>query len=284
VTKRKTKTKTAAPVCKQFDTLADFLTATRAEPHDSWTHGATRSSRRTPSEFCGNVDFDGAHQLAASGWPDGLAKMQTSLALVQTGSNGTMPAWMPSIAGARPDVGRYLAGAPDCMLRRQQTASSRRPCLTVTINASFSGCVESAHIMNYGAAICGAIDELESAGYSVALAVGAITRHSESRSETGALVTLKAHGDPLDIDRAAYCIAHPSFLRTLFFAYWEAVTDYNDLGSGYGRTAEMPDAMRGDLYFPSANSLSECSTPAGAADHVRGIIAAQMPDLLREAA
>jgi hypothetical protein len=42
--------------------------------------------------------------------------------------------------------------------------------------------------------------------------------------------------------------------------------------------------MRGDLYFPAANSLTECSTPARAADHVRGIIAAQMPELLDQQA
>jgi hypothetical protein len=194
-----------------------------------------------------------------------------------------MSAYIKSVAGAFPDVGRYIAGMPDCMNRKTISEAKRKPCMDIVVNAAYNGNVRAENILNYGAVLASLIDSLEQAGYSLSIRVGVAVRTQKSVTK-GYLVSIKEHGDHLDVGRMAYFVGHVSMLRRLGFSHIENHLYYNkDVGKGHGSAAEMPDDCRGNLYF-GQDELYACRDMQGAMEYVQKKVKAQMPELLQEAA
>lgn len=196
---------------------------------------------------------------------------------------GTGLKWQKAIAGSHPDVARFIAGMPDNMNKRIVSDCMRKPCYDIVVNASYSCDITTKQIMNYGAAIANAIDTLEGLGYSISLKLAHAARNDDKA--WGECIVMKSHGEALDLDRMAFYVAHPSFLRRLVFSHNEAFNTQATISYGYGSPCGLPEEhMLGDtiMYFPHQRSLDDCDTLTGALDHVFHLIKSQHPDLIED--
>ena len=75
---------------------------------------------------------------------------------------------------------------------------------------------------------------------------------------------IKKAGVPMDIDRCAYTLVHPSLLRRIEVSEHlsKSLTVLQRLlASGYGSSSELPIHMRiGKIYFPDGNSFQARTT------------------------
>ena len=97
------------------------------------------------------------------------------------------------------------------------------------------------------------IDKLEDAGMSCAITLCEYTDASQGKGKFLIEFPIKKAGQPLDIDRCAYAMVHPSMLRKICFALTETEPKAEGGWSGgYGRPIELPYHMRhGCVYFPN---------------------------------
>lgn len=272
---------TAETKILHFETVSEFLDrALNAKPKEGFTSD-NRSSIKSPKSFAGTDTVQEAADLARYGWPEGLGDMTSRIGMSL--STGRAKYRINDVSGDIPNIGRFLAGQPDSMTRRVIDMSMRRPIIDVTFASSFSAAVQGYKIMNYGAAVAMAIDELESAGFSVNLNICTLTT---SGNLTGYTMCLKKAGEALELDKLVFFLAHPSYLRRLGFSIWETQLSKEALGSGYGMVADLKERPEGGIYFPKCNSGEEmdrtCHHMDGATKYVRKIIKQQRPDLFAD--
>lgn len=240
-----------------FSSYADFLDRAADEKAVRYMEDS-RSLRN--SEWKGPTTFCGAMYLARDGWPEGLALIERHKANFDRilGERVRRPVLAHDVAGFAPDVGAFLAGEPESMFSREtvETVGIGR-ILRIVVNRSVSCGISSERIMERGAFICAAVDALESAGYSCELSCVATCSESGGHCETEhdfiVSIPVKSAGEPLELDRAAFALAHTAFFRRLVFSVMETDAPFMARNShNYGYPAEAPEDMRGDLYFGRA--------------------------------
>lgn len=273
---------------QSFETVQEFIDYLRTAPCDiSWQGNSSYGSPYRSSHDNNRGDWNGtrtikdAYRMAEHGWPEGLAKLTDKMGLGL--STGRSRYRVYDVAGDFPSVGRAIAGMPDSMTRRVIASGTRKPVVELVFNGSFASSCDPDSIMNYGAAIATAIDELEDAGFSVGLQITATTNIGE-RSDPkiiAPIINLKKPGEPMELDRLVFFTANPAFLRRLVFAHWETMATKSQLGSAYGYICDLPDVPEETIYFgkQGANFNDNCRTPESARAYVKSIIKAKRPDL-----
>jgi probable phage protein len=99
--------------------------------------------------------------------------------------------------------------------------------------------------MQRGGALYAAIEALRTEGYSLGLTMVDSTKNNYFSHYTEYQIPVVQPGEYLDIDTAAFCLAHPAFLRRGVFALNEH--ESNDIrhamgymvGGGYGEPTRM---------------------------------------------
>lgn len=174
--------------------------------------------------------------LAETGAPDLVdrsdAMMQKIEALTGIETSGRRS--MPAVTGGAPCVPAYLSGSPVAMRQRRSFRDASNP-IAIIVNAGASGAVSTGTIERRGAAVL-ALTRLLSAARPVSLYV--MSGHTDNGKH--ALTIVRIETEPLDISRAAFCMAHPAFLRRLMFSRNGQVVGCHSvfpslLGSAVGR-------------------------------------------------
>lgn len=250
-----------------------------AQPNDDERRGSRDHAAGADWDY--GAGWDGTVDLAGRGWPEGLENVDAIRARVSAivAREVTRPAWVFDVAGAVPDVGRYLAGEPENMLTPcEETAPARIVRLVVNFAASCN--ITAAAMYKRGAAALALVDAIESTGARVEIVV--CNAHCASGNKRAVIVTVKRAEDHADPDRLAFALAHPATLRRLWFAYAENTytpderAEYGVGNGSYGTPADMPDAERGDIYLPAALGWEEhFSTPESAAAWIMETLRAQ---------
>ncbi|WP_331300328.1 DUF7192 family protein [Methylobacterium oryzae] len=266
-----------------FETSGDFIRWLQDTPAAlGWGAGG----RNQESEAYGGGivgrgcdTLDEAYSLAETGWPEGLERMKDRVNVLR--ASGRSRVRIRDVAGDLPDVGAFLAGAPESMTRRVVAESTRRPVLDMIVNCQFQGSVPAESIMNFGAAIALVIDAMENVGVSVALSICSFTLNTgHGNGVFGAVIGMKQAGEPLELDRLVFYTAHPSFQRRLMFGVFERQVEAARFNWGYGGYAEMPDVPEGAIYISARSCSAACSTPEAALRYVKDIVNKARPDLL----
>ena len=117
-------------------------------------------------------------------------------------------------------------------------------------------------ITNWGVSILSYIDRLEDEGYSAEVVVSSCACGSEI---TGRLLDFslvaKESGEALDLDKLAFIIAHPSFIRRLYFAVIQSLKHVYKGGydiekvftaMGVNHPTDMATKDRGQSYSPDS--------------------------------
>ena len=189
-----------------------------------------------------NYAFKGAKtpqealKLAVHGWPEGAERINQLMVIAQD-MGARKHSTRYDVAGDTFDPFRHAAGLPDYMSYEGE-ASGKKKVVRLAVNLSASCAVPNAHLENYGAALLSLVDALESKGLSVEL-----TSYSRSKQQGQSVtvkVGLKRAGEPLDVERVAYALVHPSFYRTMIFCVFGMNPKYAFLGGGLGQ----PDSVK----------------------------------------
>ena len=239
-----------------FESLNDFADYVSTTPVAARWMGrdAGLSSADTSDddwEWHGGATLEDAVALARDGWPEGREEFAGRLmdAAAAKTSQGRSEMFELSVAGLRPDIGAYCAGAPECMLQVSAGADVTARVVYLTVGLSNSCTVQPAAVRNWGAAVCILIDSIEAQDQSVEL-TGAFSSFGGGRKSPGTKgytvntdVLLKAAGAPLDVDCVAFAMAHGGMHRRMQFRLIE--TDdvlYDGHGDAYG-TSRTPSTM-----------------------------------------
>lgn len=193
-------------------------------------------------------------KLAREGWAEGRAEVEAARAHFAqvVGSKARRTVLSHSVAGFSPDVGAFLQGEPENMFAREDIeVETVGKIVHLVVNGTASAAISSKEIIKRGALIVALVDALEASGFSVE---ATLTFHGKIGGvETEQFIPIKSAGEPVEIDRLAFCIAHPSCFRRLGFSCWEHDAAYmaKCYYSGYGRCAESNE--KGDIYVPSSD-------------------------------
>ncbi|MEC3975929.1 DUF7192 family protein [Amycolatopsis sp. H20-H5] len=201
----------------------EFIDVATAAP--SITDG---SSRATGTDWPG-ASWDEAVQLAIDGWPLALAEAEVTVAQLRDSaglSRGvTMlePTW--DVTGAEVDVGAYLSGIPECMVDAVPREVSRRgKVISFLVPSGYSNTVEHQSIINRGLALATLCTAIIDAGHSVEIWSGDTgwIHLPETKQRYRRVARVIEAGEPFDVGRLIFAVAHPAMLRRLWFGVWDA--------------------------------------------------------------
>jgi len=203
--------------------------------------------------------YAGAVDMARFGWIEGAQKTQAALKRLRPYT--PKPRLRNDVYGFRPNVPRYCAGAPDCMVRNApngREGSGRALTLAIPVNALAS--VSAVHMANFGTAVARYINQLEAENVRVEV-IGMIVSNVRGQRVAHSW-TLKRASQPLDLAVLSFSIGHPAMFRRLGFALRER--SHAPCDPGYGSTVP---ATAGDLINAPAgvvvlNGMAQASTVA----------------------
>lgn len=219
---------------EDFDAFARSLDNPR-----TWPEVRTSEKTNYRDDWFGTPNYPAAARLLRDGWTKGRAKLDKALA--------TAAAVRPSanhralgldVAGAYPDVPAYCAGSPAHMVTVSDQERATRPIVRFRVSVSASDGIAPDDITRRAAAILGWIDHLEQTGARCEIEANF---SSQMRGKiVGFRLLLKRADEPLEIDRAAFVLMHPSFLRRIIFRWCEHNAPRACETSSYGSVRDTP--------------------------------------------
>ena len=246
---------------RKYLTLEDFLAVIDGKEEE--LRKIKSEANNSGSSFSGTENIGEAINLARFGWKEGADRVRdiADELAVNLESHIIKQASFHDVEGADINIGRYLEGEPDCMVNYKKAERTGSPIISISVNCSISACTGKERIEARGAAISALIDLLETSGARVELWAGSLTEGKGSGYTYAQRVCIKQADDMLDIDRVAFCISHPSFLRRLSFAEKDLCSSvaqcikmgYRGNSGGYGHAVELVDPNM-DLHIKSDNN------------------------------
>jgi hypothetical protein len=228
-----------------------------------------RSSRRTRDLEWSSLGstFEETITLARSGWKDGTKRIKQELDILYAHVPSRRVKKELRYAPVGPgtmNMAKYISGHPKPyqVWKNTEIESNKGKAtgriIPITFNIVASGGISADEMFQKGSMVCALVDLIERSGRRVELILRAATGNENIlRVQT----TIKQAGDPLDIDRLAFALAHPGSLRRIIFSHLEQFskedrkkTGCDDGEHGYGKPHEwestdgiyIPMSMYGD--------------------------------------
>tara|TARA_R110000824_G_scaffold95438_1_gene229510 strand:- start:349 stop:1188 length:840 start_codon:yes stop_codon:yes gene_type:complete len=228
-------------------------------------------SRAAGTTWNGGGTFEEAVDLITYGWSEGAEKIVKGIRALEQGFSTRKNAY--SIAGGRPKISRVISGRPDCMVRRGKR-KGRKKVIRLGVNLSANYKVRARDIQNFGIGLLTVVNSLETQGFSVELTA---YEKSAKMGDTITIATrIKNAGDALDVDRAAFVLSHPAFLRRLMFAIIESKVEYDAFtkNGGYGSASSVTqgDVDADEYIIAGLTNRTNLNTPKDAARHMVGLV------------
>ena len=216
--------------------------------------------------------LDEARGLMRTGWAEGrerINELTRSLRERIERSHGVAqrPVLMAAPVGFMPNVPGAVANiVPASMLRWEGVDSDQARIVKLTINLSVSANVSTKTIENRGAAAAALVELLELTGTRVEVVVACgIANHpaKDKQGIKGALQTIiiKQADVPMDTDRLAFHVMHPSSFRRIMFRLLEnnpapGAQEAARTRLNYGWPEPIPsdDPQYGDIHIGELHS------------------------------
>lgn len=228
----------------------------------------------------GSADMAEACDMAINGWPKGAERVAAMRDKIAANIPTQKRIARYGVAGAIPDVPRYLAGNPQHM-RRVDTAKARtRPVITLISNMTCNFDVNARYLENRAAVVTAIVDAIESAGYAVNLLAFACGAYSGVSVQT--IVNLKESHDAVDIGRLAYGLGHPAMFRRLSWAVWAEDSFCQEIGEGLGSPQDVPNTDLASRHIYTIAGLIGDVSPFRDADTAATIGLQRLVNSLRE--
>lgn len=273
-----------------FESL-DALVKAGSEPaRPSWAKSelSSKGTGREREDWAGTRSFEHAATLALEGWAEGLQKMKLAVDAIAANAPSALvaPAFDLDVAGAYPIAALAAAGSPLCMVNPAPVADRARPVLRLATSTALPAQYMPSEIFNYGAGLVAVIDALEQSGFSVELS--SIRCNSALRDDKIKLTIrtlLKQAGQPLELERLAFCVAHASYNRRLHFAVVEARCDSKDWAGTYGFARKPEHGQDVDLdvcVLPGVTMFAHGSAELASPERCFEAMLPQLMALLRD--
>lgn len=244
---------------RHFESMDAFLNYCDAGDNcdaNAWSSGH-RSSDSGTEDFTGSKSYKAASLLARNGWPEGVQKINAAVNVQVEGIDSvTMIEDSFEVTGVVPIVPAYLGGEPECMYN--PVTEHVKPVLNVVVDLRCSGGIETANMVNRGAAILRLVSMIEDSGKRVAIHLCDVA--SNDGYWHSYFVQVKAAELDFNLHTLSYALVHSSMLRRHGFRVTEALprSEHSEcFESGYGMPRRMNDiegveAAIGtvDLYIP----------------------------------
>lgn len=266
----KTMAKKTEHVAKNFDSQEDFLNWLRDTPQ-KWTRlcNSYNSQAHRTKDFSGTHNYAEADKLARYGWKEGREKMDKALSeAARTISMQAPPTQWLDVGGSFPLVPAAVAGDPMNMINIGDNQRAQRPVIRFLVNLSTSAAVTTETMTTRGAAILSWIDALENADLRCELTLCSGSKDYDGNVFDLSIIVKRAQ-EPLDIDRIAYALVHPSMFRRQIFAAIERTPFQNSMEHTYGTPADI-EPETDQIYFKRMFSGNDhWNNPQTAAAYVK---------------
>jgi hypothetical protein len=196
-----------------FDSLEAFVAEAQKPTHPVYGDGAGR--RPGEKEFFGTSSFDETLKMAREGWPEGRKLFVNAMASAAP-VTARVADFTMDVAGAYPIAALAAAGDPAAMVDFNPDIDRVRPIIRLALNRCASAAYSAKELTNYGAAVASYVDAIEASGYRVEIDAAMVCLDGKSRPYYCGVIVKQAH-EPMEIDRMAFCLASPSYLRRLHF-------------------------------------------------------------------
>lgn len=237
--------------------------------------------------------WEGALAMAQdAGWPEGAANIK-SLAdkyIDSLSKSVYVKQYVYDVQGLSFDVGMLMQGEPEHWIRTEDTDEIDRKhgkLYSIMINTAASSSMNADVIMRRGAAAASIVSLLESVGMSTSLDV---TNQVIGQKATHTLridISLKKHGEPLDMDRLALIAVHPAGLRRIMFKIKETITTEEERKAiviyckpkSYGTPTDIPETELADVDIYSPALVRSRAHPFGSDSSTEEWIKSQLQKL-----
>lgn len=240
----------------RFETQADWLAHLRSM--DGLPNNAIggENPRTATNDTWRGGTYDKARTLAHDGWREGADKLSS---ITRAAANLSAPMLRPvssyDVAGAFPDVPRAVAGDPLNMVNIGDEQIATRPSVRLWVEMGVSCNVTPKQIENYGAALLSQVDAMESADIRCEINL-VWTCEARDGFDYQITIVAKTAEQPLDIERLAFLMLHPSQFRRLIFDVMSRDPNFRPVAktSSYGYCTRITaDSDRMGIVIPNAN-------------------------------
>ena len=233
----------------KFSSWGDYLAHVSQEP----TSDRKMSTDNTHS-FTETASYEEAMKMANEGWAsaEADARKLSNAIMRRVGSLVERDEELFDVEGQGIDIGLYNCGEPEHWVRYEQHFNEAPgPIVRIVFNGAASGGISTRSLVAKGAAVAGLIECIELSGKSVELWMAIVFSVGSETVEFR--VKVKEAGQPLDMGRVMFSLAHPSSLRRLGFRVLELSEHKDWVNVNYGFPADVAsDRDRGDLYIPKS--------------------------------
>jgi len=213
--------------------------------HHYWTHYLNWQelivAAQKPSQWGYAEDLSKTLELAKFGWAEGRKLFKTiteKLNPMESPLRNMKHNQSYDVAGSQPDIGAFLAGAPDHMINYGDQSISANPIVQLQINIDSPSMVPGSYMANHAVAVASLVDALETQGYQCEVRLANATFSQKG----GAALTMftcefKRAGEPMDPDLTVFALGHPDVLRHLLFSIYRSD---KDIGRRFGLSMGAP--------------------------------------------
>lgn len=239
-----------------YDDVPEMLKALDGKAEWGTSSSETGYYRERPWAL--GASWKDSTRMAVEGW-DGAAKVLNMASQVVDKVVTNIPRQVPELAvsGHFPDVGEFMAGAPECMIDLSEINDQSRQ-VKIVVNLCASGSVSASAMEARGLIALSCVDALETMGIRCEVIAANCISAGGSGDLSLTTLTVKRPQDAFNREQLAFFLVHPAAFRRLFFRALEimpgdlpAKFDCQNVGDGYGHVQELPKDFQGDIYTPS---------------------------------
>ncbi len=243
---------------------------------------SSQSSQKESSNSWYGCPFDEAINLAKRGWRDGAVKVRQAFAKLPAPTLSAGNAWRYDYYGEQIDMSRFSSGEDACFRTRNGNNRGRAKLVRILVPMAYPCSTASSSVINRGSAIISVVDALEMTRRTVEVVASFSSTSDGDREPTSGFhmnhcVVVKQAGQPFDIPRMAFFLAHTASLRRIGFALMETVKQAEDshAGSyGYGCDIHPDEQSHTSIALPELHG-GDWSSPEKARDTLATIIREQ---------
>lgn len=188
--------------------------------HTPQTWGIAVSRTANGQNWTFGLSYDDALTLALKGWPDGTDRLAKGVKAVPP-PRAFHHKRQHDVGGDFPDVGRFLSGMPDSMVRRGRQTGIK-PVVHLVANVAVASNITAYQFLTMGTAMALVVDQLEASGRRVELDVAFFHILNSQDSLEG--WKIKRADEHLDFGALAFALTHPASARRLAFGLRERTT------------------------------------------------------------
>lgn len=228
---------------EEFESAFELVRVNKSRPvTPQWEDDSLGKGEKINKSFHGVRSIGEAYDLLASGWTQGLDKMNAALNGVKTVDMPKRAAFRNDVVGFAPIVPLAMMNVPNSMLNTA-TKSVKSKVVKVLYSMGDSCGTSLEQFMERGKKVMEAVIALERSGYRCELYSAQF--YAGEKDSDGLLVKVKEASQPLDVKRVMFPFTHPSMFRVIGFE-WEdkCPTAKHRFGRGNPLHLEVKDVER----------------------------------------